>query len=170
MSEIDFDKDVTMAFDGVQQTWTFERLKQALEQGQLQEVSIWSDDGAPLIPVYFEQDHFKNKGMDTYGDDTENFQFSQSWGIKSHGVEFRVLAMRHYYADRTESSTSAWCTMPNGTHIDITLEVCNKQLATQEMEAYLVGRELLDKQADPLAGVENDSCSLSYHAEDSSNE
>jgi hypothetical protein len=169
MSEVDFDNDVTMAFDGVQQKWTFERLKQALEQGQLHEAADWTDDGAPLMPEYFEKDHFKNKGMQTYGQDSENFQFSQSWGVQSHGVGIRVLATRNYFADRTENFTSAWCTLPSGTHIDITLEVCNKQMAVQEMESYLVGREMVVKQAAPLAGVENDACSLYYQTEGACN-
>lgn len=165
MSEVDFDKDVTMAIDGVQQKWTFERLSKAQEQGSLHECVDWTDDGAPMTGCVFESDYFKNKGEVYFGRQDKHFYFSYSHTFTFHGVEIHITTHRSYYSDLTTSSTSGTIRFGESDYVTRHLPTCNKKQALADLKAYVIAREKLSKKKEPLAGVENDACSLYYHTE-----
>jgi len=127
IGDVNLDNDPTIAFDGQQREWTYERLQKADEQGQLSEARDWSDDGVPLTCFKYTE---KDTGNTWY--------CFQDWKSFNHnGQRFSVNTWRYYKPNETTNKTTATVYFPDGSDIYWTIPVCNRVALKQQIEAFI---------------------------------
>ena len=127
IGDVNLDNDPTIAFDGQQREWTYERLQKADELKKLHEAQDWSDDGVPL--EFFKYTD-KETGATVY--------CAQSWnGYDYCGLKFSINVWRNYKPDTIEEHTWSSLSYPDGSSMDRRVKGCNRKESKQYMEAFI---------------------------------